>query len=74
MLSSIRRSLYTPVSDEEQPVQLRHVLGDPGHLPRHELGELGVEQLGTALELDISVEDDELVKRQHQVVEWRHVE
>ena len=53
------------MSDEEQPVQLRHVLGDPGHLPRHELGELGVEQLGTALELDISVEDDELVKWQH---------
>ena len=41
---------------------------------RHELGELGVEQLGTALKLDISVEDDELVKRQDQVVEWRHVE
>ena len=46
------------MSDEEQPVQLRHVLGDPGHLPRHELGELGVEQLGTALKLDNSVEDE----------------
>ena len=68
------RSLHTPVSDEQQPVQLRHVLGHPGHLPRPEPGELGVEQLGTASELDIRVEDDELVERQHQVVEWRHVE